>query len=241
MAKKKPKPVDTNLDPPKGSSGQTAMKVIVAGGVFTFVLLLLTAQVLKQSLKPNEEQRAEVGRMASPFDGQRAYDDLKKIIAIGPRVAGSQQAAATREYIQGALRSAGLEIVEQAFDASTPIGVRKMVNLTGIVHGSKPGIIVIGEHYDTKYFPEFTFVGANDGGSTTAWMIELARALGPSRTGMSVWLAFFDGEEAFKEWSDTDSLYGSREYVLRAEGIEETRRREGDVEHRHDRRLLSGD
>jgi Zn-dependent M28 family amino/carboxypeptidase len=90
-----------------------------------------------------------------------------------------------------------------------------MTNLVVEIPGTLPGIIVIGNHYDTKFFADFNFVGANDGGSTTAWMIEFARAIGPQREGRTVWLCWFDGEEAFLEWSDMDSLYGSREMVSR--------------------------
>jgi len=204
-----------------GIDGQTALKLIVAGGILTFVVLLITAQVLKKTLKPNEDQVPEARQAASPFDAERAFADLKAIVAIGPRVAGSEGAATTRQYIKRELETAGVEMAEQAFEASTPIGVRHMVNITGKIQGTKEGIILIGNHYDTKYFPEFTYVGANDGGSTTAWMLELARTIGPRREGLSVWLAFFDGEEAFKEWSDTDSLYGSREYVV---GLRESKK-----------------
>ncbi|MBI5091409.1 MAG: M28 family peptidase [Candidatus Hydrogenedentes bacterium] len=213
MAKKSS--VGDSFHLPAFAEGHTAMKVIVVGGVVAFILLFITAEVLNRTLKPSEAQRTEIRHAESPFNGERAYADLKRIVEIGPRPAGSEEAARTRDYIKRELTAAGLEVSEQAFDASTPIGVRKMVNLTGIVQGTKPGALAIGNHYDTKYFPEFRFVGANDGGSTTAWMIEFARTLGAKRAGRSVWLIFFDGEEAFKEWSDTDSLYGSREYVVK--------------------------
>jgi glutaminyl-peptide cyclotransferase len=151
----------------------------------------------------------------SPFDATRAFRDLEAIVAIGPRPPGSPEALATRQYIKEELEAAGLEVREDAFEASTPVGPRSMANLTAVVEGTQPGIIILGNHYDTKYFPDFPFVGANDGGSTTAWMIELGRTLGPRRDGRTVWLCFFDGEESFKTWTDTDSLYGSREFVRR--------------------------
>jgi len=88
-----------------------------------------------------------------------------------------------------------------------------MANIYGVVQGSDPGVIVISNHYDTKLFDGFRFVGANDGGSTTAWMLEMARTLGPKRQGHTIWLVFFDGEEALVKWSKSDSLYGSREFV----------------------------
>ena len=151
----------------------------------------------------------------TPFDGARAYEDLAEIVAIGPRVSGSEAAKRTRGLIRSKLATAGVRVEEYPFEAITPVGRRKMVNVVGIVEGTRPGVILLGNHYDTKYFPDFEFVGANDGGSTTAWMIEMARALGPTREGYSVWLCWFDGEEAFVEWSALDSLYGSGTMVKR--------------------------
>ncbi len=152
---------------------------------------------------------------ASSFDGERAYGLLEEIVAIGPRVAGTDQSAQTRAIIRRELEAAGLRVEEHAFEAATPLGPRNMVNMMAVVEGTRPGAIILGNHYDTKYFPDFEFVGANDGGSSTAWMIEMARALGPAREGYSVWLCWFDGEEAFVKWSPGDRLYGSFEMVRR--------------------------
>ena len=152
---------------------------------------------------------------ASPFDGARAYQLLEEIVAIGPRVSGTVQSARTRTIIRRELEAAGLRVEEHRFEAATPLGVRDMVNVVAIVEGTRPGVIILGNHYDTKYFPDFKFVGANDGGSTTAWMIEMARTLGPARDGYTVWLCWFDGEEAFVKWSPGDKLYGSSAMVRR--------------------------
>jgi Zn-dependent M28 family amino/carboxypeptidase len=159
--------------------------------------------------------KALEARDRSPFDGARAYADLEYLVGLGPRVSGTAAAEETRGYIRRELEGAGLKVEEQAFEADTPLGKRPMVNVVGIVEGTEPGVIVLGNHYDTKYLPEIRFVGANDGGSTTAWMLEMGRALGPRRTGLTVWLCFFDGEEAFVEWTEADSLYGSRAFVSR--------------------------
>lgn len=196
------------------------MKVIVIGGVCAFLFLVLTVLVMKRALKPDEMQRVPAAQQRSPFDGKRAFADLERIVGFGPRPSGSEALEQTRRYIIQELKQAGLDVRTFPFEASTPIGKKDMVNVAGIVQGSRPGIILLGNHYETKYFPDFEFVGANDGGSTTAWMIEMARVLGPTRTGRSVWLCFFDGEEAFQEWSRHDSLYGSRRFVeeLRASG-----------------------
>lgn len=149
----------------------------------------------------------------SLFQGDRAYADLEKVVAFGPRPSGSPELGRLRSWIRGELEEAGLPVHEHTFDADTPRGTIEMVNLWGVVQGSKPGVIILSNHYETKLFDDFTFVGANDAGSTTAWMVEMARAVGPRRTGRSLWLVFFDGEEAFETWSEKDGLYGSKAFV----------------------------
>lgn len=202
------------------NQGKTALKVIVAGGVGVFALLLLFNAGMRQLAVRDDSQVPNAVRARSSFDGQRAFADLERICALGPRPPGSPEAAQLRALIHAELEACGVPSKEYPFEAKTPLGPKEMVNVVGFVEGTEDGIIILGNHYDTKYFPEFRFVGANDGGSTTAWMIEMARALGPRREGRSVWLVWFDGEEAFQEWTESDSLYGSREFVreLRAEG-----------------------
>lgn len=153
------------------------------------------------------------GPANSAFDGDRAYADVKKIVGFGPREPSSPASASARAYIKQEVEKAGLTLQQLSFTAQTPLGPRHMTNLLAEVKGTEPGIIILGNHYDTKYFPDFEFQGANDGASTTAWMIEMARALGSTREGRTVWLCWFDGEEAYLEWTEADSLYGSREMV----------------------------
>jgi len=185
--------------------GAPAIRLIVVTAAAAFAFLLISATGLK----------CYVGGSRSAFDGERAFEELRRVLEFGPRPSGSDALAGLQDHIETVLTEAGLEVERQGFTASTPIGEVPMVNITGVVKGSEPGIIILGNHYETKYFPDFTFVGANDAGSTTAWMLEMARALGPARQGKTVWLCFFDGEEAFGEWSSTDGIYGSREFVRR--------------------------
>ena len=156
------------------------------------------------------------------FNAHAAFTDLQQIVAIGPRPAGSPGAARTREYIAGQMKALGLAVEEQAFDARTPLGVTRMVNVRVKVPGSDAsrGRLVIGGHYDTKLFKDITFVGANDGGSSTAFLIELARVLKGRANALPIEILFLDGEEAVVEWQDMDHTYGSRHYV-------ESARREG--------------
>jgi Zn-dependent M28 family amino/carboxypeptidase len=97
-----------------------------------------------------------------------------------------------------------------AFDALTPHGRLPMANVIGILPGKRADVILIGGHYDTKWFPDFRFVGANDGGSSAALLLQLARELAKAPREFTYWLTFFDGEEARVTWTPTDSLYGSR-------------------------------
>jgi len=161
----------------------------------------------------------------SGFSGTRALADVRKLVAIGPRVAGTPGAAKARDYITEQLKAAGLAVREQAFDASTPRGSVHMINLLAVIPGIPPPEapsqvpvqrIIVAGHYDTKLFKEFTFVGANDGGSSAALLIELARALKPRTLPMDVELLFLDGEEAVGEWQGSDHTYGSRYYVQAA-------------------------
>ncbi len=151
------------------------------------------------------------------FDGTRGYEDIRKLVAIGPRVAGTPGAQAARDYISKELQAAGVKVEEQPFEATTPLGRVKMVNLRATLPaagaGASAGRLVIGGHYDTKLFKDFTFVGANDGGSSAAFLIELARALKTRANRVPIELLFLDGEEAVGEWQGTDHTYGSRYYV----------------------------
>lgn len=193
--------------------GNAAVKMILAVGIVAFVLLMFLALGLRRALKPNELERVVIQQKYSPFDRERAYRDLQAILALGPRPPGSDALAEARRYIRREMAMQNISVREHSFETVTPLGPRTMVNLAAVIEGTRPGIILLGNHYDTKYFAEFRFVGANDGGSTTAWMLEMARALGPRREGRSLWMTWFDGEEALGKWSETDGIYGSRHFI----------------------------
>ena len=154
---------------------------------------------------------------APRFDGARALDHLRRIVGIGPRPSGSPGAQRTREYISKYLSSAGWTVEEQSFDALTPLGRVPMVNLRATRPGAGGGTrLIVAGHYDTKRFTDITFVGANDGGSSTAFLLELGRALASREPLVPMELLFLDGEEAVVEWEGDDNTYGSRHYVQAA-------------------------
>ncbi len=166
------------------------------------------------------------------IDGERAFAHVRKQVEFGPRPAGSSELARTREYIVSELKSYGLNVTVDEWQAKTPIGERKMANVTAELPGESSDVIMLSSHYDTKFFKEFRFVGANDGGSSTGALLELARALAAQgKPRFTYWFAFFDGEEAFCEnWDDCknpdgpDNTYGSRRYVQRLKENKELKR-----------------
>jgi len=154
---------------------------------------------------------------AAGVSGASALEFTRRAVAFGPRPPGSAADIALQNYIIAELRKDGCEIIEDAFTAKTPQGMIAMKNIIAKFPGKGPAhkAIAITGHFDTKYFPGRKFVGASDGGSSTGLLLELARVLAHQPRIDDVYLAFFDGEEAFGEWSDTDSLYGSRHLAAR--------------------------
>jgi hypothetical protein len=153
---------------------------------------------------------------APVFNSSRAWDDLRQLVSIGPRPAGSAAIERSRTYIKDQLKKAGLTAVEQAWEDQTPLGRVHMVNLRATLPGDSKNRLIIAGHYDTKLFREFPFVGASDGGSSAAFLLELARALKGRHNQLTIELLFLDGEEAVVDWQGTDNTYGSRHYVQEA-------------------------
>jgi Zn-dependent M28 family amino/carboxypeptidase len=143
-------------------------------------------------------------------DGAAALRHVERLVAIGPRVAGTPGGERARAYIVSELRQLGVRADVRAFEADTPHGRLRMANVIAVLPGRRRDVILLGGHYDTKYFKDFTFVGANDGGSSAALLLAMARALAGTPHEYTYWLVWFDGEEARVSWTSTDSLYGSR-------------------------------
>jgi Zn-dependent M28 family amino/carboxypeptidase len=161
---------------------------------------------------PPAQTDAPPAEKTGGFDGKRAYEQVAKQVSFGPRVAGSPELAKLQDYIIAELKSYGCAVDTDSFSADTPAGRLPMKNIVAKIAGERPGIILLGTHYDTKRIPNF--VGADDGGSSTGVMLEIARVLcGQKKPGKyAVWIAFFDAEEAVNlEWKDPDHTYGSRQ------------------------------
>jgi Peptidase family M28 len=138
------------------------------------------------------------------FDGARAYEHVRRLVEIGPRPPASEGIHRAQAYIIAQLKSYGCQVEEHDFHGPTPLGDLAMKNIIAKIPGIGQGIVLYTTHYDTVRIPNF--VGADDGGSGTGTMLELARLLCARKNSLNVWIVFFDGEEAQGQWADKDSV-----------------------------------
>src|SRR5438046_390901 len=163
-----------------------------------------------------DSQRAAQTRIWEEVSGEKALAHVQRLVDLGPRPPGSEAIEKSRDYIENQLRLVGWQVRRQAFTGDTPRGKVRFVNLIARfpAHGSAAPSFLLCSHYDTKTFDTVRFVGANDGGSSTGLLLELARVLGQHpNLAAKVELVFFDGEEAYDHFSETDGLYGSRYFA----------------------------
>jgi Zn-dependent M28 family amino/carboxypeptidase len=147
------------------------------------------------------------------YSGDRAYQHVEKLVGYGPRPSGSDALGLAATYIKTQLGGYGLTVEEQVFTAQTPFGPKQFRNIVAKTHVQSDGpnrVIIIGSHYDTKFFTNITFVGANDAGSSSGALLEIARIAAEQP---SLWFVFFDGEEAMQEYTDEDGFWGSKFFV----------------------------
>ena len=165
-----------------------------------------TPAVAAQTDAPSPSKR----EAKAVVNGARTMQSVKEIVAYGPRYLSSPGHAKVEGYLRGHLK--GDELVEDVFTVDSPEGKFPGRNFIAKFPGKKDGIIVIASHYETNYTLRNTsFIGANDGAATSALLLELAQHLrGGKLEGYSVWLLWTDAEEAVRQWSDSDSVYGSR-------------------------------
>jgi len=167
--------------------------------------------------------KAAPDKIWTQFSGDKALAHVQRLVDLGPRTPQSEAIEKSRAYIKQELNSSGWRVTEQPFTDETPRGRVRFVNLIarfGTI-GKTTDSFLLCSHYDTKVFDTFRFVGANDGGSSTGLLLELARVLAQQpRLAEKIELVFFDGEEAFENFSNTDGIYGSRHFAheLRQDG-----------------------
>jgi len=186
-----------------------------AGQTTTIALLILTTFTCAAagcgSAGKTPDQKPAGSNKPTQVDASRAFEHVKRLVALGPHPAGSEAIKKAQQYIEGEFKSYGLNIVEDDFTAETPRGAVPMKNIIGELRGEKQDVVLITGHYDTKL--QDGFVGANDGGSSAAAVLETARALSKSKPQYTIWFVLFDGEEAVVDWNamrGKDNTYGSR-------------------------------
>ena len=161
------------------------------------------------------------------FSGDKALAHVQRLVDFGPRPAGSKAIEKSRTYIEDQLRRSGWQVTRQAFNDDTPRGKIQFANLIAQFSArGKPASpsFLLCSHYDTKMFDTIRFVGANDGGSSTGLLLELARVMGQhAELARKIELVFFDGEEACEQFSEKDGLYGSRYFARQLQGARQFR------------------
>jgi len=163
---------------------------------------------------PQPADDAPPAAQTGGFDGSKALAHVARLTAIGTRQAGAPGIAKAQDYILAELKSYDCAIDIDDFHADTPAGSLPMKNIVAKIPGARRDIVLLATHYDTKRLDNF--VGADDGGSSTGLMLELARILCAQPGKDTVWIAFFDGEEAVNwQWQDPDNRYGSRQMAAR--------------------------
>lgn len=205
----------------------------------TLTLLVLLFAGCPKNQTPQRQPRVGISTSSTStrlppiptaFNGERALTHARKQIEFGPRPPGSPQLEKTRAYIVNELKTYGFNVTVDEFIAKTPHGEKKMANITGELPGETKTALLIGSHYETKFYKDMQFVGANDPAASVGTVLEIGRVLGSFRDKRPVTLklVFFDGEEAFCEgWDECskpdnpDNTYGSRYYVSQLQAKKE--------------------
>src|SRR6266852_7605834 len=218
----------------RGSSRYLALALVL---LVPFVLLGCPG---KSADTTSTNSSAAPPKSVSDFDGERAFEHVRKQVEFGPRPPGSPELEKTRGYLIDQLKSYGLNVTTDEFHPVTPVGNRKMVNVTAELPGESSDVIIISRHYDTKLVKQFKFLGANDGGASTGELLEIARVMAASKTKpkLTYWFVFFDGEESICfDWEEChnpnpaepsaklpDNTYSSRRYVAQLNEKNELKR-----------------
>jgi len=190
------------------------------------IIALLLFIACREKGEPKEIKIPSAGPIpeeaVGEFSGQKAYDHIVKLTEFGPRPPESEGYQKSLAYLEEVLHGLGWKTRRSTFQDNTPLGTMTFTNLLArFSPGYEPDwsrslTFVVGGHLDTKRYPDIEFLGANDSGSSTGVMLEIARVLSEHKEGaLNVELAFFDGEEAILEKMifKKDGLYGSMNYA----------------------------
>ena len=207
------------------AGGAAAPHTVRPTPALLLVLLLAVTPAACASESPAPRPSRAAGPEPRFFSGTQALKHATALARIGPRPPGTPEHEKAQQYILTRLQRLGVKPEVDTFTATTPVGPRPMKNILAKFPGRSNRAVLVAGHYDTKLETGFRFVGANDGGSSTGLLLELARVLKNSPPGWcGVWLAFLDGEESLgRHWTQADSLYGSRRMAERFQATSERR------------------
>lgn len=179
-----------------------------------FIYILISLLLLFSACSRMDGGPEKVALDPSLLDAARAFEEVELLLRIPNRDAGTPGAKQAAGHIQERLKEIGLEARIEAFRDPTPRGTTTFRNVVAEIPGKGAGVIILGSHYDTKSGMEEGFQGANDSGSSTGLLIELARIFSQSpRLKNTLQLVFFDGEECFESYNHNDGLHGSRHHA----------------------------
>ena len=167
---------------------------------------------------------------SSLFSGERAFEEVKQIVAYSPRDAGTDGGHKAAAHIASRLEMLGLSVKLDHFTDTTPEGLKNMINVLGFLPGTSGDWIILGSHFDTMPGIDH-FQGANDSGSSSGVLIELARILRDKELHHGLIFAFFDGEEGIANYIPGDGLHGSRHFANQL-------KEQGELDHYHAMILL---
>ncbi len=180
-----------------------------------FILALLALALLsgcdRASTQPPQNARKKIWE---DFSGDKALAHVQAMVDLGPRPPATDAIETARKYLTGQLEAVGWKVERQTFSNDTPRGKVQFVNLIATFGGANAPSFLVCSHYDTKTFDNARFVGANDAGSSTGVLVELARVMAERpEVANKLELVFFDGEEAYEAFTETDGLFGSRYFA----------------------------
>lgn len=158
----------------------------------------------------SDATKLEICRLTSR---DRFHNLLSPILV--PRTVGSQNHKNVALYLKQVVSDLGFETEWDRFNEHTPYGEKTFRNLIATYHPNAPRRFVLACHYDSKIMKEGEFIGATDSAVPCAMMLDIAMTLAPymrqqTNPHVTLQLIFFDGEEAFVEWTASDSIYGAR-------------------------------
>ncbi|XP_059172560.1 glutaminyl-peptide cyclotransferase-like isoform X2 [Physella acuta] len=208
--------------------------------IYLFVSFILIIFILFNTIHTSDTAEASVKRPQRWVTKESALifltkemskmEDFKSNILkpiVIERVSGSDGNKLVQKHIVSMLKTLDWHIEEDRFTDVTPYGQKEFTNIIATYDPSKPVKVVLACHFDSKYFTDFKFVAATDSAVPCAILLETARQLdclmkkGPkeasSAKDITLQLLFLDGEEAFKQWTSTDSIYGARHLAQRWE------------------------